>query len=423
MCLKNCDKQGNVNEPLFVGFNFTTKPDLVYRPVLIEDYAAKIEVDPELQNQKKSIDFANEINSSIISDFENKETDKMCHVSTFCYCGNKIYVSYYANVDDGHENPNLQRARLAYCNENDPKNKTILDIMAFGDVFDGKKVTGVYDTILMKKDDDDENLYILWTASLENKYYRLYRTFNMLTETLGDIRVNRFKVGDITNDFCDRGIKNALTANDIGFKYTFADIGIMQKLSSRIEDGVKYYYSGAYSGNFTCIIKSKDLITWEYVAQPNVGANGTGFQNATKWENAVYVIGDKVYYFVRQWDPLNIQNGIEEGSLYGILTTYDLTTGEWHKPVLVGDSQSRSDFIVYNDELYLFHAPIDREHIGILKINTDDISKSEIVLQANMEGSCFYPFVQYNSHGELCMSYTVSRKNIRLASFTLSKYI
>ena len=109
MCLKNCDKQGNVNEPLFVGFNFTTKPDLVYRPVLIEDYAAKIEVDPELQNQKKSIDFANEINSSIISDFENKETDKMCHVSTFCYCGNKIYVSYYANVDDGHENPNLQR--------------------------------------------------------------------------------------------------------------------------------------------------------------------------------------------------------------------------------------------------------------------------------------------------------------------------
>ena len=422
MDLKNTTQE-QVNEPLFVGFNFTTEADLVYRPVLIEDYAAKIESDPDLKDEKNAIGFANEINSNIITDFENKQTDKMCHVSTFCYCNNKIYASYYANIDDGCENPNLQKARLAFCDENDPQNTTILDIMSFGDVLDGKKVTGVYDTILMKKDDDDEYLYILWTASIENKYYRLYRTFNMKTETLGEIRVNRFKVGNITNDFCDRGIKNALTANGIGFKYTFADIGIMQKLSSRIENGTKYYYSGAYSGNFTCIIKSKDLITWEYVAQPNEGANGTGFKNATKWENAVYVINDKVYYFVRQWDPLGRHNGIEEGSLYGILTTYDLITGEWHKPVLVGDCQSRSDFILYKDELYLFHAPIDRAHIGILKINMDDITKSEIVLQADMQGSCFYPFIQYNSKGELCMSYTVDRKHIRLSSFTLSKYI
>ena len=424
MSLKNVVEHDCVEkEPLFVGYNFTTKPDLVYRPVLIEDYAAKIDTNPDFAKEKNAVDFAKEVNASIISDFENKETDKMCHVSTFCYFGNKIYVSYYANVDDGDENPNLQTARLAYCNENDTDNKTILDIMSYGDEFDGKKVTGVYDTILMKKDDDDRYIYILWTASLDNKYYRLYRTFDMLEETLGEIRVNRFKVGDITNDFCDRGIKNALTANDIGFKYTFSDIGIMQKLSSRIENGERYYYSGAYSGNFTCIVKSKDLITWEYVAQPNEGANGTGFQNATKWENAVYVLDDKVYYFVRQWDPLGRHNGIEEGSDYGILTTYDLRTGEWHKPVLVGDSQSRSDFIMYKGELYLFHAPIDRNHIGILKINTDDITKSEIVLQADMLGSCFYPFVQYNSKGELCMSYTVSRKNIRLASFTLSKYI
>ena len=423
MSLKTNLEQNSEKEPLFIGYNYTTKPDLVYRPVLIEDYAAKIDADPELAKQKKAISFANEINASLISDFENKETDKMCHVSTFCYFGNKIYVSYYASVDNGDENPNFQIARLAYCNENDPEHKTILDIMSFGDVLDGKKVTGVYDTILMKKDDDDEYLYILWTASLDNKYYRLYRTFNMKTQELGEIRVNRFKVGDITNDFCDRGIKNALTANDIGFKYTFSDIGIMQKLSSRVENGVKYYYTGAYSGNFTCIIKSKDLATWEYVAQPNEGNNNTGFQNATKWENAVYVLNNKVYYFVRQWDPLGGNNGIEEGSYYGILTTYDLTTGEWEKPVLVGDSQSRSDFIVYNGGLYLFYAPTDRNHIGILKVNTDDISKSEIVLQTDMKGSCFYPFVQYNSKGELCMSYTVSRKNIRLAAFTLSKYI
>lgn len=194
----------------------------------------------------------------------------------------------------------------------------------------------------------------------------------------------------------------------------------MQKLSSRTENGEKYYYSGTYSGNFTAIIKSKDLITWEYVAQPNEGANGTGFKNETIWENAVYVLNDKAYYFVRQW---NYDEKTDTGSKYGILTYYDLNSGEWARPVLVGDCQSRSDFIVYKGGLYLFHAPTDRNHIGIIKIDCNNIANSKVILQADMNGSCFYPFIQYNSAGELCMSYTVDRKHVRLASFTLSKYI
>lgn len=348
----------------------------------------------------------------------------MCHVSTFIYAGGNIYVTYYANTISSAENPEYQVARLAYSPENNTDAKVILDIMQVGDSLYGHKVWGVYDTILMQKENDPDNLYILWTANIDGKYYRLYRIFNMKTETLGEVGVNRFKVGSITNDFSSTGITNALTANNIGYKELFSDIGIMQKLSSRVENGETYYYSGAYSGNFTCIIKSKDLITWEYVAQPNEGANGTGFENETKWENAVYVLNDKVYYFVRQWDyALDSTTNEYTGSKYGILTCYDLKTGEWAKPVLVTDCQSRSDFIVYNNELYLFYAPKDRNHIGILKINTDNIAESTPVLTANMQNSCFYPFIQYNSNGELCMSYTVNRKNIRLASFTLSKYL
>ncbi|MGN0150337.1 MAG: metallophosphoesterase family protein, partial [Clostridia bacterium] len=106
-----------------------------------------------------------------------------------------------------------------------------------------------------------------------------------------------------------------------------------------------------------------------------------------------------------------------------ILTSYNLISGEWAQPVLVGDCQSRSDFIYYNNGLYLFYAPTDREHIGILRINTDNLAQSEVVLQADMKGSCFYPFVQYNSDGELCMSYTVSRQHIRLASFNLGELV
>ncbi len=400
------------------------KPRTVYPRVEIKSFLAKLEADIALNEAENAKAFADEINTRKFADFE-KQGDLMCHVSTFKVIGDNVYVSYYASTNCGEENPNNQVARLAYCPINNPEKMTVLDIQGAGEELSGHKVVGVYDTIIMTKDDDPENIYVLWTANIDGRYYRLYRTFNIETETLGDIGVNRFKVDDTVNDFSFSGMQNALAENGIGFKEFFADIGIMQKQSFRIENGVKYYYSGAYSGNFTCIIKSKDLITWEYVAQPNEGANGTGFQNETKWENAVYVLDDKVYYFIRQWDDIkDSENNITKaGSPYGILTYYDLKTGEWQTPVLVGDCQSRSDFIMYKNELYLFYAPTDREHIGILKVDTKDLSKTEIVLQANMLGSFFYPFVEYFKDGELAISYTVNRKHIRLAEFDLSKFI
>ena len=404
---------GAVYEEIFTDDAPQSNSPIVYPSTNVTDYAARIEADTTLNNDPKALAFAAEIAKNQIGDFEKTGIDKMCHVSTFAYAKGNIYVSYYANTISAAENPEYQVARLAYAPEDTPSDKVILDIMQVGDDLYGHKVTGVYDTILMQKEGEPDNLYILWTASINGKYYRLYRIFNMETEEMGEIGINKFKVGNITNDFSSSGMQNALKANRIGYKTFFNDIGIMQKLSTRKENGETYYYTGSYSGNFTCLIKSKDLITWEYVAQPNEGANGTGFANATKWENAVYVLNDKAYYFVRQ----------EDWTQYGVLTYYDLITGEWAKPVLVGDCQSRSDFIYYDGCLFLFYAPTDREHIGILKIDTDNLAQSKVVLQADMKGSCFYPFVQYNSDGELCMSYTVNRQHIRLASFTLSDYI
>ncbi len=389
--------------------------------------------------REKGDAFAAEVLANQIGTFEKTGIDKMCHVSTFYYSHGNIYCSYYANSISAAENPEFQVARLAYAPEETPEKKVIVDIMQVGDELYGKKITGVYDTILMPKEDEPDNLYILWTAAVEGEYYRMYQVFNMKTEELGPIGVNRFKVGNTTNDFSREGMKKALNNNGIGYKAFASDIGIMQKLSSRVENGITYYYTGAYCCDFTCIIKSKDLITWEYVAQPNEGANGTGFENCTRWENAVYVVGDKVYYYVRQWDPLGVQsNGLptdytvnrtQNGSYYGILTAYNLVTGEWDKPILVEDCQSRSDFIMYKGNLYLIYAPTpeyggnDRQHLGILKIDTNDLSKTTVVLQAQIGTSCFYPFWQFNSDGELCISYTYARKEIRLTSINLSKYL
>ncbi|MBE6592571.1 MAG: hypothetical protein E7642_01100 [Ruminococcaceae bacterium] len=347
--------------------------------------------------------FANEIRDRFVADFQ-KEGDKMAHVSTFVVVDGYVYTTYYANTKEPSEDPKNQTARLAYAPLYDMSKMVYLDIQTTGNEVGGRVVDMVYDTILMQKDED--TLYVLWTARVDENYYRFYRPFSISKKQLGEIGVNRFKVGEITNDFSASGIRAALAENGVPCKKMYSDIGIMQKLSSRIENGVRYYYSGTYSGDFTAVIKSRDLITWEYVSQPD-------YINDSKWENATYVVGDKLFYFVRQQDT----------NKCGFLTVLDLNSGKWGKVVEIEDCQSRGDFIEYGGRLFLFHAPIDREHIGIVEIDTEDIENSRVVLQAKMHTSCFYPFVQYYRGGELAMSYTSARRHIRMGEFTLSKYI
>ncbi len=389
----------------FFSQDVKTEKELSFLPrAQIGDAAKTLSVNVAEEKVKKGDAFAQEITEGFVADFERSE-DKMAHVSTFMVIDGTVYMTYYANTKEPSEDPKNQTARIVYAPIDDIENKTFIDLQTTGDTVGGEKIDMVYDTILMRK--DENTLFILWTARIDSgNYYRFYCPFDIAAKTLGEIGVNRLKIGDVVNDFSFSGIRTALAANNLPCKTMYSDIGIMQKLSSRVENGETYYYSGCYSGDFNCIIKSKDLITWEYVSQPD-------FINESKWENATYVLNDKVYYFVRQHD----------GNPNSFLTVYDLEKGIWEKPVEIGDCQSRGDFIMYKGDLYLFHAPIDREHIGIVKIDTKDIAKSEILLQAKMHTSCFYPFVQYFENGELAMSYTVARKHIRLAKFTLSKYL
>lgn len=353
-----------------------------------------------------------ELKKNIIADFERTEEycrehneddpDLMVHVSTFKIIDGIVYMTYYANTGSDAEDPNKQEARFAFCPIDNPKDMTIVQVQKVGEILDGKKIDALYDTILMYKGGDE--IYIMWTASADKQYYRFYCTFSISKKTLSAVRPNRFKVGDITNDFSMSGIKDALACNGIPYKTMFVDIGIMQKLTSRIENGEVYYYTGAYSGYFNCIIKSKDFITWEYVSTPD-------FINLSLWENAVYVLGDKCYYFVRQHECMQ-----------GFLTCYGLKEDKWEKPCLIRDTQSRSDFIFYNDELYLIHAPIDRDGFGMIKIDREDLSKSKVVFVAEMKESMFYPYTDVYGD-DAYISYTVDRKHIRLSKFNLKNYI
>jgi hypothetical protein len=378
----------------------------------IEDYSAIIRPDLDMAARAIGDKCAAEIKANIIADFEKnkqycannpgEQIDKMVHVSTFTIIDGIIYMTYYANSVTAQEDPNNQEARFAFCPYDDPSQMKIITLQKVGDDLDGRRITGVYDTILLHKDDDV--LYLMWTAAVDGMYYRLYCTYTISTATISAIRPNRFKVGDIENDFSTKGIILALAANGIPIKNLFSDIGIMQKLTSREENGETWYYTGTYSGNFNAIIKSRDLITWEYVSTPD-------FNNQSVWENAVYVLDDKCYYFVRQ-----------DQSLYGFLTCYDLKNDTWAKPVLIHDTQSRSDFIYYKNELYLIHAPIDRNGFGIVKINRQDLSKSEPVMVVDMKDSLFYPYTLiYDDYA--FMSYTVNRQHIRFSRFNLPNYI
>lgn len=341
-----------------------------------------------------------------IADFERTEEycrrrgeenpDQMVHVSTFLHLDGQFYMTYYANTSAAAEDPLMQECRLAMCPEGHPEEMEILTIQKVGDTLDGRRIDRVYDTILLYKGGNE--LYLLWTASADGEYYRFYCVYDKAARTLSAIRPNRFRVGDVVNDFSASGIVNALSANGLAHKRMFADIGIMQKLTARAEGDEIWYYTGAYSGYFNCIIRSRDFVTWEYVAKPD-------FINLSEWENAVYVWGDRCYYFVRQFDCQQ-----------GFLTYYDLKTHTWATPCLVRDAQSRSDFIAYAGELYLVHAPKDRSGFGILWVDREQLKHSRPVAVADMKSSCFYPFARVEGD-TVYFAYTVDRKHIRLSHF------
>lgn len=354
-----------------------------------------------------------EITHNRIADFERtaafcerngqSDPDQMVHVSTFQRIDGYIYMTYYANTGTAEERADRQEARLAFCPESDPSDMTVVTVQKVGDTLDGRAVTGVYDTIMFYIGGD--TLYIEWTASLDERYYRLYRTFSLSRRELGAIRLNRLRMGDTVCDLSTEGIETAFAANGVPLKKMFSDIGIMQKLSAREENGELWYYTGMYSGYMNAIIKSRDLVEWSFVATPD-------FANLSLWENAVYVLDDKVYYFVRQTDDCK----------QGFLTCYDLKTEKWAAPCLIRDAQSRSDFILYEGELYLIHAPVDRDGFGIVRIDREHFADSRPLAVVRMGESLFYPFARVEDDA-VYLSYTVDRKHIRLTRFDARTYL
>lgn len=343
-----------------------------------------------------------------ITDFK-KPGDKMVHVSTFCIIDDIVYCTYYANTLEGGETPKNHTARFVICPLNDVNKKQYFDLCYTKSVaqatkqpeikIDGKDITHLYDIVLLRK--DDKELYLAWTVALNGEYHRVYRTYTIATGEFSDIKVNTFSVGGAKVPFGASSMKRELDKAGVKYRPLIGDIGIMQKLSTRVENGKTYYYTGCYCGPFNCIIKSTDLVHWEFVAAPD-------FPNDSQWENAVYVKGDKVYYCCRQFPVRNT----------AFLTYYDLVKKKWQEPMWVYDTQSRCDFIEWGGALYLIHAPKDRYHLAVMKIDQSNLAYSYDVQVALLKAPSFYPYALAYK-GSLYMSFTENRRHIWLSRFRI----
>lgn len=338
-----------------------------------------------MQNGKN---FSNDINGSIVASF-GKPEDKMVHVGTTIKINNVYYCTFYANTVTNIEEPKYHVARFATYSKN---NYTYYDILRAGDTFDGHIITGIYDTVLMTI--DNNTLFINIATQLDGKYYRLYQTFNIATKMFGNIGYCNID----GNTWNEQNFNSLLPTTH---KTTHDDIGLMATLSPRTENGKTLYYTGAYWGDFNCIVKTENLIDWLYVSQPPHFL-------PTQFENAVYCLGDTVYFYTRCNHNVN----------YDLLLSYNLNTKQWTPILKIPDCHSRGCFMYYNNELYLAHAPYSRDCIELIKIDANNPVESRAYATGVRYGS-FYPYLNVNSDGSVIMTYTEERLHIRVCELHL----
>lgn len=355
--------------------------------VVLTDFINGIKLSDELRNP--------------IFDF-NMPGDKMLHSGSFRIIDDVVYAAMYINkigVDE-KETQHTSVLRVRKLDGTDEtKNLTICDI---GDELFGKRVTALYDTVVI---DELGDLRVLFVAKLENEWYQLFRIYNLETNSLSQVYKMEFSYKGFKDEFSITGMTNVLKANNIYYPFLNRHPNFLSTVSSRIENGEKYWYIGLGMKDFCFIAKTKDFIDIEYVSQPT-------FEHTPQYEASVYVLGDEIFYFERQemW----------EFTPYSILSKYNLITGEWDEPVKIVDTQSRSDFIFYNKKLYLIHAPFDRNHIAITEINTKVLEMSFTLATAYVD-DLFFPFVkEYNN--KIYMIATKGRKYMNFAEFTIPKF-
>lgn len=342
--------------------------------------------------------FADELDNHLVE--LTRPIDKFGHTASFIFHNDICYATLMVNTRGTGETPTQMSIVLCSFPVSNPSDVTYYEVCDIGDTVLGQVVAKNYDPVLFVK---DGVIQILWNSVLGSdvEYTLLHQTFNPATTTFSDIATAKLKVKGTTVDLTSDGINVAFAAEGIRIPEFKEHIVLMGNATSRVEGERTYYYTaigGRYGPNM--IVKTVDFITWVYVAQPS-------FKNTGQYEPATYVIGDIVYYYCRQ-----------SASPYGFLTAYNLIKGTWADPVFISETQSRSQFFMYNSQLYLIYAPKDRHHLGIVRIDTKHIVRSRVVQVARVAGLYAYPAVDVNN-GILYVLFSDNKEKLYVSNFTI----
>lgn len=259
-------------------------------------------------------------------------------------------------------------------------------------------------------------LHIFFCSKVDTEYTLIHCTFDTQTSTFGDYSKMQITYNNNTFDITRLNI-----FNNIGTDYpnSILDGNTYLSLNGNIGKQVVgenvYYYGCFMAGSYYksgILMKTTDFVTWDFVCIPVPDYDTNG-----KFEAAVHVVGDYLYYALRQTYERNVLTGVDipDGKTSIVLARYNLLTNEWIEIIEIPDCSSRPCFFEYNDNLYLWHCAKGRDYGSILKIDQRAIDISYVVQYAHKYSN--YPSVfVYND----TLYVTVSYSGVQLKSFTLS---
>lgn len=365
---------------------------------------AKPIMEDELSAYVNGLKFSNELNTHITE--LTKAGDKYAHTPSFCIHNDVGYSIFMVNYINDTETPPELNIRFHSFPMSDPTTVTYYTLSSIGDTILGRVVVKNFDSVLFLHGDI---IHLMWIVTFEGDdfYTMLHQTFDTTNQQFGTIEKASFKVGNTTTVFDGPSINNAFITENI--KIPAIDpiqIGLQPQISKRVEGGVDYYYAGIGAATpFTIVAKTKDFFTWEYVTHPP-------FEHYAAYEPAVFALGGHTYFYNRQR---------RDGSMYGFLTRFILRDGiaTWEDPIYIPECQSRSEFILYQNKLYLIYAPKDRNHMAIMLIDQEFLERSRDVQVASFAPRVYAYPVSYEYNGELYMLFSDSKKKIYVSKYTI----
>ena len=275
----------------------------------------------------------------------------ICFYNSAVYC---VYVNNQVNTGDSATEVNayvrLDKLAINVSTANISGRVASHDVCKNGDVVDGLTVTsgaGVPNMVLK-----GGILYILWTAKCDDgKWYEMYCTYDCESGTIGTPHICGF--GDSVFSCENLAAAIGSTANND-----------MISVNASIAYLSGYYYACACFGLNTpngSIIRSTDLMNWEFVAVPQF----EGFDSTAQFEGAMGALGSNLYLALRQTDK-DVTHAVNP-----IVLAKLNTSGEVIDYVLLPGTTSRPSFYKRGTtELFLICPTENRVNAMCLKVSS-----------------------------------------------------